>query len=572
MLTWGINKSYYFAVTDIVTTNPISRATVELFNFQQQSIGKTKTNEEGLTLIDADNNAYFAVVSKENQTSYIKLNDGNSLSLSKFDVSGKTLQRGLKGYIYGERGVWRPGDSLHLTFMLNDNANKLPKEHPVKMEVTDATGKLAYRNITSNGVNNFYRFSVPTSPEDKTGNWNAKVSVGGATFYKSLKVETVKPNRLKLKIDFKDNVLSNTKPLQSTLQVNWLHGAPAKNVKAEIKAKFSTTSTGFKNYPKYVFNDPTRSFGTEEITIFEGNVNAEGIANINKKLNIGTNAPGMLNVSFLTRAFENGGDFSIDAFNKKYAPYGSFVGLRSPKERAYGSFYTDEDQTFDVVLVDTEGKPIKRDNLEVKVYKINWRWWWSSSYDDLASYQSSKYRTPFLTTKVNTNSKGEASFKVNVPDNQSGRYLIRVYDSVSGHATGRTAYFYRNWWRRSSGSDKDAAKMLVFASDKEKYNVGEEAKITFPSGTEGRALISIENGTEVLSTKWVKTEKGQTTTSIPITKEMTPNVFVNISLLQPHVVTENDLPIRLYGVIPIMIEDKNTILEPQIAMPEVLRP
>ncbi|WP_412987228.1 alpha-2-macroglobulin family protein [Pontimicrobium sp. IMCC45349] len=568
----GNNKSYYFAVTDIVTTNPISGATVELFNFQQQSIGKTKTNEEGLTLIDADNNAYFAVVSKGNQTSYIKLNDGNSLSLSKFDVSGKTLQRGLKGYIYGERGVWRPGDSLHLTFMLNDNANKLPKEHPVKMEVTDATGKLAYRNITSNGVNNFYRFSVPTSPEDKTGNWNAKVSVGGATFYKSLKVETVKPNRLKLKIDFKDNVLSNTKPLQNTLQVNWLHGAPAKNVKAEIKAKFSTTSTGFKNYPKYVFNDPTRSFGTEEITIFEGNVNAEGTANINKKLNIGTNAPGMLNVSFLTRAFENGGDFSIDAFNKKYAPYNSFVGLRSPKERAYGSFYTDEDQTFDVILVDTEGKPIKRDNLEVKVYKINWRWWWSSSYDDLASYQSSKYRTPFLTTKVNTNSKGEASFKVNVPDNQSGRYLIRVYDSVSGHATGRTAYFYRNWWRRSSGSDKDAAKMLVFASDKEKYNVGEEAKITFPSGTEGRALISIENGTEVLSTKWVKTEKGQTTTSIPITKEMTPNVFVNISLLQPHAVTENDLPIRLYGVIPIMVEDKNTILEPQIAMPEVLRP
>ncbi|MCB0461283.1 MAG: Ig-like domain-containing protein [Flavobacteriaceae bacterium] len=568
----GTNNSFHFAVTNILNTNPEANAKVTLYNFQQQPLASKITDADGFTIIDSDTNAYFALVEKGNNTTYVKINEGNSLSLSKFDVSGKTLQRGLKGFIYGERGVWRPGDSLHLTFMLNDNANPLPKGHPVKMEVTDANGKLAYRSITQNGLNNVYRFSVPTSPEDKTGNWNAKVSVGGATFYKTLKVETVKPNRLKIKLDFEDNVISNTKPLQSKLSVNWLHGAPAKNVKAEIKAKFSTTSTGFETYPNYVFSDPTRSYNTEEITIFEGNVNAEGIANVNKKLNVGTNAPGMLNVSFLTRAFENGGDFSIDAFSKKYAPYKSFVGLRSPKGNAYGSFYTDENQTFDIVVVDAQGKPIQRKNLEVKVYKIEWRWWWNSSYDDLASYQSSTYRTPFTSSTVNTNAKGEASFNINVPDDESGRYLIRVYDKESGHATGRVAYFYRNWWQRNSGNDKEAAKMLVFAADKETYTIGEESKVTFPSGTEGRALISIENGTEVLSTTWVKTQKGETTVSIPITKEMTPNVYINISLLQPHAVTENDLPIRLYGVIPIMVEDKTTILEPQISMPNVLRP
>ena len=568
----GTNNSFHFAVTNILNTNPQASAKVTLYNFQQQPISSKITDVDGFTIIDSDTNAYFALVEKGNNTTYVKLNEGNSLSLSKFDVSGKTLQRGLKGFIYGERGVWRPGDSLHLTFMLNDNSNPLPKGHPVKMEVTDTDGKLAYRNITQHGINNVYRFSVPTSPEDKTGNWNTKVSVGGATFYKTLKVETIKPNRLKIKIDFEDDVLSNNKPLQSTLNVNWLHGAPAKNVKAEIKAKFSATSTGFKKYPKYLFNDPTRKFNTEEITIFEGNVNVEGIAKVNNKLNVGNNAPGMLNVSFLTRAFENGGDFSIDVFSKKYAPYKSFVGLRSPKGNAYGSFYTDENQTFDLVVVDAEGKPIQRNNLELKVYKIEWRWWWNSSYDDLASYESSSYRTPFSSSTVNTNAKGEANFNINIPDNESGRYLIRVYDKESGHATGRVAYFYRNWWQRSSGNDKEAAKMLVFAADKETYTIGEEAKVTFPSGTEGRALISIENGTEVLSTTWVKTQKGETTASIPITKEMTPNVYINISLLQPHAVTENDLPIRLYGVIPIMVEDKNTILEPQITMPNVLRP
>ena len=568
----GNNNTFHFAVTDILSTKPEANAKVELFNFQQQPLRQSSTDSEGFTLIDSKTNAYFALVSKRhNNTTYVKLNDGNSLSLSKFDVSGKTLQRGIKGYIYGERGVWRPGDSIHLAFMLNDNANKLPAGHPVKIEVTDANGKLAYKKINKHGLNNVYRFSVPTQQEDKTGNWNAKVSVGGATFYKALKVETVKPNRLKLKIDFEDDLLSSKNPLQSTLQVNWLHGAPAKNVKAEIKAKFTAKSTSFKNYKDYIFNDPTRTFNTEEVTVFEGNVNEEGAAEINETVTVGKNAPGMLNVSFLTRAFENGGDFSMDVFNKTYSPFESYVGLKSPETKRY-SYYTDEDHTFDIAVVDDKGKPIQRNNLEVRVYKINWRWWWSSSYDDLASYESNTYHQSFLSKKVNTNANGKVSFKLNVPEYDGGRYLIRIYDPVSGHATGRTAYFYRNWWNRSTGTDKEAAKMLVFSSDKETYNVGETATVTFPSGTEGRALVSIENGTEVLSTTWVKTKKGETKASIPITKEMAPNVFVNISLLQPHAVTENDLPIRLYGVIPLLVEDKNTKLEPQIKMPKSLRP
>ncbi|WP_369384950.1 hypothetical protein [Jejuia pallidilutea] len=129
-------------------------------------------------------------------------------------------------------------------------------------------------------------------------------------------METVKPNRLKIKIDFDNEILSNNTPLTGNLDVKWLHGAPGKNLKAEIKAKFTSTYTAFDNFKDYTFYDPTRKFQTEEINVFEGKVNDQGIASINKKLNVGKNAPGMLNVQFLVRAFENGGDFSMDAFTK----------------------------------------------------------------------------------------------------------------------------------------------------------------------------------------------------------------------------------------------------------------
>mgnify|MGYP000212236787 CR=1 FL=1 len=568
----GNDNTYFFAVTNILNTEPEGSAEVKLYNYQQQLLAEGLTDTDGIIEIDAKKRAAFAVVSKANSVSYIKLFDGNSLSLSKFDVSGNRLQRGLKGYIYGERGVWRPGDSLFLTFILNDKANKLPKRHPVKLEITDPTGKLVYRRVSLDNLNNFYDFKVPTSTDYKTGNYNAKVSVGGATFSKGLKIETVKPNRLKIKIDFKDEILTNNKPLQGDLNVTWLHGAQAKHLKAEIKVKFTSTRTSFKNYKGYKFNDPTRNFSTEEVNVFEGNLDENGKAVVDSKLNIGKNAPGMLNAQFLVRAFENGGDFSLDAFTMPYAPYKSFVGLKSPKGNNYGSFFTDENHTFDIATVTAEGKPVQRKNLEVKVYKVEWRWWWNSSYDNLSSYISSSYHRPVQQFLVNTDASGKANFKLKIPENDRGRYLIRVVDPVSGHATGRTAYFYRNWWSNSASTDKESAKMLVFSTDKEKYNVGETARLTFPSGSEGRALVSIENGTEVVSHQWVKTKPGETTVKIPVTAEMTPNVFINISLLQPHAITSNDLPIRLYGVIPMLVENPATKLEPQIEMPSSIRP
>ncbi|MDN6342574.1 MAG: hypothetical protein L0J49_02805, partial [Lactococcus lactis] len=173
---------------------------------------------------------------------------------------------------------------------------------------------------------------------------------------------------------------------------------------------------------------------------------------------------------------------------------------------------------------------------------------------------------------VTTNAEGKGQFTVNIPERQSGRYLVRVIDKASGHATGKTVYFYRNWSKRPTSGDAESAKMLVFSSDKDAYKVGEDAVITFPSGDKGRAFISIENGTEVISKQWIDTQKGETQVSIPLTEEMSPNVYVNISLIQPHEQTKNDLPIRLYGIIPLMVENPNTKLNPEIEMPEVLKP
>ena len=568
----GNNKSYHFVTNNLLSTAPESGAKINLYSYQQQLIETITTDTSGFALYDSEKTVAFAVAQKSGNYAYAKLEDGNALSLSNFDVSGKQLQKGLKGFMYTERGVYRPGDSIHLTFVLNDVANKLPKGHPVKLEVTDARGKLVHRVIANEGVDGFFYFPIKTDISAPTGNWQASIRVGGVEFFQSIKVATIKPNRLKIKLDFENEILDASKPIKGSVTGLWLHGSPARNLKIEIDATLRSTSTVFSKFKNYNFNDPVRRFNEIEVPILKNNLSSEGTINFNEKIDLSKKAPGMLRATFLTKIFEGGGDFSIDVFSKNLAPYTHFVGLKSPKAHRYGSYLTDENTVFDVASVDAQGNASGNRELEVKVFRIQWRWWWNRGNDNLSRYENATIHLPIKSFKVTTNGDGKGNFTINIPEDKGGRYLIRIIDEKSGHATSRTTYFYRNWWRAPMDGNSESAKMLVFAANKEKYNVGEEAIINFPSGSEGRALISVENGTEVLSTQWIETKKGETKATIKLTKDMAPNVFVNISLLQPHEQTKNDLPIRLYGVIPILVEDPATLLLPKLEMPEVLKP
>ncbi|QCX02087.1 hypothetical protein FGM00_18930 [Aggregatimonas sangjinii] len=570
----GVNKSYFVAVNDILSTLPIAGAKVTFYNFQQQPVGTVSTDTDGTVIFDSEKLAYFVMVEHRGQKNYIKLNDGNALSVSKFNVSGTRLQKGIKGFVFGERGVWRPGDKIFLSFMLNDNANKLPPNHPVKLELLDPYNKVVHREINKSGLNNFFTFDIQTDENAPTGNWLAKVSVGGASFTKTLKIETIKPNRLKIKTDFDAEVLSGAKPIRGDMEVKWLHGAIAKNLKADVTAKFNTMTTTFKTFPGYIFDDPTRGFSVEDQVVFDGRIDAEGKASFSMNPQLSMKAPGMLKAAFMTKVYENGGDFSTDVFTKPYSPYDTYIGLNVPKgDKTRGMLLTDVKHKFEVVSVDENGKAKATKNLKVSVFKVNWRWWWDTSADNLSSYSSSEYRNLIFEKTISTDQSGKGSFDFELKYPDWGRYIVRVEDPNGGHATGKAVYIdWPGWAGKSRKGDPSAATMLVFSTDKETYNVGETATVTFPSSFGGRALVTVENGSEVLESLWVETVEGETKFELPISELYTPNVFINIASLQPHAVTKNDSPIRMYGVTGISVENKKTKLAPQINMPEVLRP
>ncbi len=567
----GGDDNTLVVVNDLKTTLPLSGVEVELYDYQQQIIATAKTDNDGKAILQSPKKP-FAIVAKNGvQRGFMKVQGGESLSLSNFNVSGEYVQNGLKGFLYGERGVWRPGDSLYLSFILEDKNKLLPASHPVVFELQNPQGQVTTRLVRSSSENGFYKFATATAADAPTGNWLGRVKVGGTEFQQFLKIETVKPNRLKINLDFGvDKLTAGNNNVSGNLKVNWLHGAPGKNLRAQFDVLLTKGTTKFDQYKEYVFDDPSIDFYSEAQTIFEGNTDANGNAQVNANLEVNGEAPGTLNAVFRGKVFEESGNFSIDRFSIPFYPYEALTGIKLPKgDKARGMLRTDTTQRVDIVTVDADGNPLSR-TIELSLYKINWRWWWDGS-DGSVNFMSGNYSQPIATGRVSTvNGKGSWNFEVKYPE--WGRFFVKAYDPQSGHTTGKVVYIDWPGWAGRARNEGEGATMLSFSSDKQVYNVGEKAMLVIPGSEKGRALISIENGSKVLQTYWLETQKGDNQFTFDVTKEMTPNVFVNITLLQPHAQTTNDLPIRLYGVIPIQVEDPNTHLEPVIAMPDVLEP
>lgn len=456
--------------------------------------------------------------------------------------------------------------------MLNDRAKQLPAEHPVVMELYNPLGQMYARKTQTRGELGLYVFDFVTEADAPTGAWNVKAQVGGVSFSKRLRIESIKPNRLKIALSMPEKTLLRGEPMDARLHVEWLQGAIARNLKYDIQGTFIATPTTFEGYKGFYFDDPSRVFNTEESKLISGVTNERGDATVQARFELGSTAPGMLLANLVTRVYEESGDFSIDADRMLYSPYRRYAGIKSP-QKDKEQLNTGTNYTYEVASVDYLGKPQANTELDVKVYKVYWYWWWDSNSSGLANYVSDSYNKPVKTFTVRTDGDGRGTFQLSFPDKEWGTYFISVKDKESKHSTGVMSYFdwpYNEGRRNTDGSE--SATMLSFKTDKDSYTPGEKMVVTFPSTKGSRAIISIENGVRVLSLTEHTCEDKQTTVRLDVTKDMQPNAYVYITLLQPHGITKNDLPIRLYGVVPFTVTSPESHLTPVIQSPAELKP
>ncbi len=569
----GTDGELQVVATNILDTKPLSGVEIKAFNFQNRMLNSGITDNNGISVLKLEGKAFFITASMDNERGYLKVGDGNMNTVSHFDVAGEKVQDGLKGFLYGERGVWRPGDSLYLTFILEDKEHSLPQNHPITFEFYNPKNQLIDKQVSSGGVHGFYRFATATSPNDPTGFWSGQVHIGGSTFGRKLKIETVMPNRLKINLKFgSDYLTSDTQIIKGIIESQWLHGAPARGLKAKSEITLVPAPTNFKKFPDFIFSDPSAKFQERNQEIFDLTLDSNGTSDFEFKLNNVLDAPGMLQAKFKSRVFESGGGFSVDYTAIDYYPFPKYLGIRVPEGRGWGKqLVTDTTYRVQLAGLQPSGEPTDISKVEISLYKINWRWWWDREEESLANFINRNYNQ-FVEKDTVAILKGKGYWDFKINKEEWGRYLIKACDVNGKHCTGKI--FYADWpgWGNRGANEGIGASVLSFKADKDKYQTGEIAHVTIPAPEGTRVLLSLETGSKILKTMWLLSEGGYAKAEFNIVSEMAPNFYIHAMLIQPHKKLANDRPIRLYGVIPIDVVDSSTILTPQLTHEEVFRP
>ena len=562
-------NTLWAAATNIGDATPASDVDLEAYDFQLQRIGTGKTDGKGLAEIQVDRKPFVLLARKGKTVGYLRLADGYEKSMSRFDVGGQTVSKGLKGFVYGERGVWRPGDTLHVTMILADKMQRIPEGHPAILELYTPEGQF-YTRMTATGRDGFYAFPIATASEDPTGWWNAYIKVGGSSFHKSLHIETIKPNRLKVNLDLPGDVLQAGTRTTAQVSSSWLTGIPASGLKASATMTLSKGPVTFPGFEGFVFRNPASTFEASEHALFQTTLSGEGKAETAFDLPAAKDAPGLLQAFIVTSVLENGGDESFTTQTVPYSPFPAYVGLKLPSD---GELETDKDHTVRVAAVDASGKRLEGRDLEYSVFKLKWSWWWEKDPGSLESYVSGRGAEPVASGKLKSG-KQDATFTLRANEADWGCYLVLVRDVAGGHVAGKTVIIdWPSYRGRAGRTDPDAVSMLTFSTDKDSFRSGEKATVYIPAAQGGQALVALENGSGVILREWVSTKADKDTPfTFTVTPEMAPNFYVHITLVQPYRHSANDLPLRLYGVKRLLVENPASHLEPVIKVADSVAP
>jgi alpha-2-macroglobulin len=557
--------------TRIGDTAPLAGVEVTLRSYQNQILAQGVSDAAGRIEFAATNESVFYIEAQANGQRSLLKPDETAWNLSTFDTGGEDVTGGRpRAFIYTERGVYRPGDTVHLGLIVRHADDTFPDDHPVDLKVFNARGQLVNEQTLRQGRDGFYAFSFSTRPEDPTGNWRAQIQAGSSRFDHPVKVETVVPFKLKIEIEpDKPNLAADDTLLGLRLGSTYLFGAPAAGLKAEIDVRLQHLERRFESFKAFMFTDESRSYRDADHRAFTGTLDAQGKTRLRWPLPRLDAPPSAVRALVQTRVFEPGGRPNRRNLVLEIDPYTAYVGIRKP-EFDYGYARTGAELELPVIALDPQGKQLSGRRLSYRIWRGSRHWWWE--YDDRQSYLR-RFKSASSTELVMEGATVSALLPVPLrfTPEAAGEYLVEVQDGDKGH----TAAFFMRAYAWGAGAVGDGGEAtLAMRSDHEIYAPGDEALVRFPAPAQGSVLFTLEKGGRVLEERRYELsgEAGEFSIPIQIDSTMLPGVYASVALLQPYGQTLNDRPLRTYGVLPLKVEDPLTHRRIVLDLPTSLRP
>ncbi|MBU4460725.1 MAG: hypothetical protein KJ579_09165, partial [Verrucomicrobia bacterium] len=559
-------------VTSLRDAAPVPGVEVTILGRNNAELGRGASDADGLVFVPlhdvpAEAEPFLAVAEKAGDLSFLRL-PGSEVTQEK-GVDGRPyLAAGHEAFVFTDRGIYRPGETVHVKALVRDRDQQAPEPFPTVLRVRRPDGRIL-RDLPAM-LDELGAAEAAVAIEDfqPTGRYAIELAVPG-TFKilgeTSVAVEDFVPPQIESSIDLPEGRRNAAAPIAIPVAARHLFGRAADGLVAEARAAFEPAAFAPKGWDGWSFGDAERGFPAASVDLGRQELDADGRASWSAKADPAWRPPAALRLVAGVTVFEASGRPVSAVAMAPVDVYPHYLGLKPAREG--GHIRVGEPLSVAVAAVSPDGKRVESAGpLKATVSRIEWSGALRRNTDGTWSWRSERTLTPVGEPEI-VLEKGGGSLKVSV--DRAGDYLLAV-EGAKGVASSLrffAAAADAQWVDWSRGK----ADLVELEADKPAYAPGDRARIAIKAPFTGLALVTLESD-RVLERRVIRLEGTAHSVEFEMRPEYSPNVYCGVSLLRPAKPEPVWSAHRAAGFVALKVVPPGRRLKVGVESPETIRP
>ncbi|MDE2350537.1 MAG: alpha-2-macroglobulin family protein [Alphaproteobacteria bacterium] len=487
-----------------------------------------------------------------------------AFDLTDRGVGGRASPGPIDAYLYTERGVYRPGETVHAVAMLRDRVG-VAASAPLTLIATRPDGvEVGRTTVPSDALAaGTAAWDVALNARAPHGRWQIAAyvdpkadPVGRVQF----DVADFVPQRLNVSLTPEEKVLHPKQDLHVRAEVRFLYGAPATGLSGEGEARITADANPYPAFKNYQFGRVDDSFSDVAIPLTVPETDQGGVTTATANLGELADTTLPLKAHIAVAIHEPGGRTTSKAVDVPIVTRAVAIGIRP--EFDGGAVGENAPAHFDAVAVDSSGKRIALSGLNYSWVREVTTYQW---YQDNGQW---KYQS---TTADRLIAGGTLAISANAPAKLSqampwGTYRLTITDPKTGAAS--SYRFYSGWAASAAGDRPDR---IPVAADKPAYLPGEIAHVAIKPAASGQALVVVA-ADRVFSAQLVSAPASGATVDIPVSADWGAGAYVLVTDYRPLDQATGREPVRAIGVAWLGVDNSSRTLGVEIGGPKLIRP
>ncbi len=556
-------------IHSLASAEPMGQVGVRLMARNNEVLANKTTDKDGFVHFEAGltrgegGQAPAAIVAADKADyAFLSLKSA-AFDLSDRGVAGRQVPTGLDAFVYTERGVYRSGETVHVTALLRD-ALGIAAAAPLTLVMERPDGVEYRRALVPDQGLGGHSWSVPIVRSASTGTWRIaaytdpkRPPIGEVNFL----VEDYVPDRIEFELKSDAKVIPRGAPTQLSVDGHFLYGAPA----SSLDLTGAVTITAAKERPGFA----GYSFGLEDddVTAVRQELDdlpatdATGKATFPVTLDKIPTTSRPLEATITVSMAESGGRAVERKITLPIAPDAPMIGVKpafSGRSLADGA-----NADFDVVMAGPDGKTLAQSGLHYELLRVetSYQWYHHNSNWEFEPIKRTE-RVSNGTVDVSADKPAWISLPV-----KWGRYRLEVSSpGQNGLLTSLT--FDAGFYAESSADTPD---LLEVALDKNDFKSGDTMNVSVTARTAGRLTLNVFTDRLVASASQ-DVKAGAVHMPLTVGKDWGTGAYLVATLRRPLDAPAQRMPGRAIGVQWFSIDRAQRTLALDMKLPSTMRP